>query len=322
VLATIDHPLIETVLEHRSLSKLKSTYTDALANVADSNDRVHTSYHQALTTTGRLSSTEPNLQNIPIRTDTGRLIRGAFIAPKGRKVLSADYSQIELRLMAHFANDPVLIRAFQEGHDIHRATAAEILGKAFDDVTSEERRQAKAVNFGLLYGMSEFGLAKQLGFTRQQAQDYIKLYFARYPTVRTYMQATRTAAQSQGYITTILGRKLFTPDMQHPNRGVRQAAERAAINAPLQGSAADIIKLAMIAVNDVLPTEHAKMLLQVHDELVFEADEDKVDEIAKLIKNAMQDVLSKTAKEKGWDVDFAVPLVVEVGIGDNWDEAH
>ena len=173
VLATIDHPLIETVLEHRSLSKIKSTYTDALANVADSNDRVHTSYHQALTTTGRLSSTEPNLQNIPIRTDTGRLIRGAFIAPKGRKVLSADYSQIELRLMAHFANDPVLIRAFQEGHDIHRATAAEILGKAFDDVTSEERRQAKAVNFGLLYGMSEFGLAKQLGFTRQQAQDYI-----------------------------------------------------------------------------------------------------------------------------------------------------
>lgn len=322
VLATIDHPLIETVLEHRSLSKLKSTYTDALANVADSNDRVHTSYHQALTTTGRLSSTEPNLQNIPIRTDTGRLIRGAFIAPKGRKVLSADYSQIELRLMAHFANDPVLIRAFQEGHDIHRATAAEILGKAFDDVTSEERRQAKAVNFGLLYGMSEFGLAKQLGFTRQQAQDYIKLYFARYPTVRAYMQATRTAAQNQGYITTILGRKLFTPDMQHPNRGVRQAAERAAINAPLQGSAADIIKLAMIAVNEVLPQDHAKMLLQVHDELVFEADEDKAEAIAELIKNAMQEVLSKTAKDKGWDVDFAVPLVVEVGIGDNWDEAH
>lgn len=322
VLASIDHPLIETVLEHRSLSKLKSTYTDALANVADSQERVHTSYHQALTTTGRLSSTEPNLQNIPIRTDTGRLIRGAFIAPKGRKVLSADYSQIELRLMAHFANDPVLIRAFNEGHDIHRATAAEILGKAFDEVTGEERRQAKAVNFGLLYGMSEFGLAKQLGFTREQAQAYIKLYFARYPTVRAYMQATRKAAHEYGYVTTILGRQLFTPDMQHPNRAVRQAAERAAINAPLQGSAADIIKLAMIAVNDMLPKDHAKMLLQVHDELVFEADEDKVDEIAKLIKNAMQDVLSKTAKAKGWDVNFAVPLVVEVGIGDNWDEAH
>ena len=322
VLATIDHPLIETVLEHRSLSKLKSTYTDALANVADSNDRVHTSYHQALTTTGRLSSTDPNLQNIPIRTDTGRLIRQAFIAPKGRKVLSADYSQIELRLMAHFANDPVLIRAFNEGHDIHRATAAEILGKAFDEVTHEERRQAKAVNFGLLYGMSEFGLAKQLGFTREQAQAYIKLYFARYPTVRAYMQATRKAAHEYGYITTILGRQLFTPDMQHPNRAVRQAAERAAINAPLQGSAADIIKLAMIAVNDVLPKDHAKMLLQVHDELVFEAEEDKIEDITKMIKNAMQDVLSKTAKAKGWDVNFAVPLVVEVGVGDNWDEAH
>ena len=326
VLATIDHPLVETVLEHRSLSKLKSTYTDALANVADSHDRVHTSYHQALTSTGRLSSTEPNLQNIPIRTDTGRLIRQAFIAPQsqqqGRKILSADYSQIELRLMAHFANDPVLIKAFNEGHDIHRATAAEILGKAFDDVTGEERRQAKAVNFGLLYGMSEFGLAKQLGFSRQQAQDYIKLYFARYPNVRAYMQATRTAAHDQGYVTTILGRKLFTPDLTHANRNVRQAAERAAINAPLQGSAADIIKLAMIAVNEVLPKDHAKMLLQVHDELVFEADANKAEEIAELIKNAMQDVLSKTAKDKGWDVNFAVPLVVEVGIGDNWDEAH
>lgn len=325
-LATIDHPLVETVLEHRSLSKLKSTYTDALANVADSQDRVHTSYHQALTSTGRLSSTEPNLQNIPIRTDTGRLIRQAFIAPKGRKVLSADYSQIELRLMAHFANDPVLIKAFNEGHDIHRATSAEILGKAFDDVTSEERRRAKAINFGLLYGMSEFGLAKQLGVSRQEAQDYIKLYFARYPTVRAYMQATRQMAHEQGYITTILGRKLHTPDIQHLNRNVRQAAERAAINAPLQGSAADIIKLAMIAVHDLFEREnlnaHAKMLLQVHDELVFEVDSDKAEMIGEKIKTAMQNVLTNTAKQLGWDVNFAVPLVVEVGIGDNWDEAH
>ena len=326
VLATIDHELVDTVLEYRSLAKLKSTYTDALANVADSNDRVHTSYHQALTSTGRLSSTEPNLQNIPIRTDTGRLIRQAFIAPhnqkQGRKVLSADYSQIELRLMAHFAQDPVLIKAFNEGHDIHRATASEILGKNFDDVTSEERRQAKAINFGLLYGMSEFGLAKQLGFTRAEAQAYIKLYFARYPNVKAYMQSTRRIAHEQGYVTTILGRKLFTPDLQNPNRNVQQAAERAAINAPLQGSAADIIKLAMIAVEKVLPKEQAKMLLQVHDELVFEVDSDKAESVANLIKTAMQNVLSETAKDKGWDVDFAVPLVVEVGIGNNWDEAH
>ena len=317
VLATIDHPLVETVLEHRSLSKLKSTYTDALANVADGNDRVHTSYHQALTTTGRLSSTEPNLQNIPIRTDTGRLIRQAFIAPhsqkQGRKVLSADYSQIELRLMAHFANDPVLIRAFNEGHDIHRATAAEILGKAFDDVTSEERRQAKAVNFGLLYGMSEFGLAKQLGFSRQQAQDYIKLYFARYPTVRAYMQATRKAAHEQGYVTTILGRKLFTPDMQHPNRAVRQAAERAAINAPMQGTAADIIKRAMIAVDEWLRSEkpRVRMIMQVHDELVFEVHKDELDAVSKKIHELMEN-----------STTLAVPLLVEVGSGENWDQAH
>lgn len=321
-LAAIDHPLVDSVLAYRGLAKLKSTYTDALANVADANDRVHTSYHQALTTTGRLSSTEPNLQNIPIRTDTGRLIRQAFIAPKGKKILSADYSQIELRLMAHFANDPVLIRAFNEGHDIHRATAAEILDKPFDEVSSEERRQAKAINFGLLYGMSEFGLAKQLGFSREQAQDYIKLYFARYPNVKAYMQSTRALAHEQGYVTTILGRKLYTPDLQHANRGVRQAAERAAINAPLQGSAADIIKLAMIAVDQVLPKDHAKMLLQVHDELVFEADADQAAKIAGLIKHAMQNVLSDTAKAKGWNVKFAVPLVVEVGIGDNWNEAH
>lgn len=322
VLATIDHPLIETVLEHRSLSKLKSTYTDALANVADSNDRVHTSYHQALTTTGRLSSTEPNLQNIPIRTDTGRLIRQAFIAPKDKIVLAADYSQIELRLMAHFAKDPVLIKAFNEGYDIHRATAAEVLGKDLDEVTSEERRRAKAINFGLLYGMSEFGLAKQLGLTRQEAQAYITLYFARYPNVRAYMETTRRMAHEMGYVETILGRKLYTPDLKNGNRMSVQAAERAAINAPLQGSAADIIKLAMIAVQEVLPKDHATMLLQVHDELVFEVDSERTDSIGQQIKNAMQNVLTTTASQKGWEINFAVPLVVEVGLGKNWDEAH
>lgn len=322
ILAKIEHELVDTVLAYRSLAKLKSTYTDALANVADSQNRVHTSYHQALTSTGRLSSTEPNLQNIPIRSDTGRLIRQAFIAPMGRKILSADYSQIELRLMAHFAKDPVLIQAFKEGHDIHRATASEILGKAFDDVTSEERRQAKAVNFGLLYGMSEFGLAKQLGFSRQQAQDYIKRYFERYPNVKNYMKTTRQLAHDQGYVETILGRKIHTPDVNHSNAMIRQSAERGAINAPLQGSASDIIKLAMIAVNDVLPKENAKMLLQVHDELVFEVDENKVNEISELIKNAMQNVFHDTAKKLGWTVDFAVPLLVEVGVGDNWDTAH
>lgn len=327
VLAKIEHELVDTVLEYRSLAKLKSTYTDALANVADDNNRVHTSYHQALTSTGRLSSTDPNLQNIPIRTDTGRLIREAFIAPKGRKIISADYSQIELRLMAHFAKDPALIRAFNEGHDIHKATASEILGKDLADVSNEERRQAKAINFGLLYGMSQFGLAKQLGFSREQAQDYINLYFSRYPTVKAYMQTTRNLAHEQGYVDTILGRKIYTPDVQNSNAMVRQSAERAAINAPLQGSAADIIKLAMIAVNDVLPTtpngqESAKMLLQVHDELVFEVDEDQVESISQLIKTAMQNVFSDTAKKLGWQIDFAVPLLVEVGVGDNWDTAH
>lgn len=325
-LAQLDHPLIDTVLQYREIAKLKSTYTDALNNVADSNDRVHTSYHQALTTTGRLSSTEPNLQNIPIRTDTGRLIRQAFIAPKGRVILAADYSQIELRLMAHFAQDPVLIKAFNEGHDIHRATAAEVLGKNFDDVTSEERRRAKAINFGLLYGMSEFGLAKQLGLTRQEAQAYITLYFARYPNVRAYMETTRRMAHDMGYVETILGRKLYTPDLQNGNRMAVQAAERAAINAPLQGSAADIIKLAMIAVANLIQKNglesQIKMLLQVHDELVFEVDSDKAEAIGKLIKTAMQNVLTDTARQKGWHVDFAVPLVVEVGTGQNWDEAH
>ncbi|WP_298909552.1 DNA polymerase I [uncultured Psychrobacter sp.] len=323
VLSKIDHPLVDITLEYRGLSKLKSTYTDALDNVADAQtDRVHTSYHQALTSTGRLSSTDPNLQNIPIRTATGRLIRQAFIAPEGRVILAADYSQIELRLMAHFSGDKNLTHAFNEGLDIHAATAAEVLGKEVTDVTPTERRNAKAINFGLLYGMSAFGLAKQLQMSRGEAQDYIDMYFKRYPGVKEYMINTRASAHDKGYVETILGRKLYTPDISHSNRMVKQGAERAAINAPLQGSAADLIKLAMIAVDKVLPKEQAKMLLQVHDELVFEVDSDKVDEISKLITDAMQDVLTNTAVEKGWQVDFAVPLLVETDSGQNWDEAH
>ena len=323
VLSKIDHPLVEIVLEYRGLSKLKSTYTDALDNVADAEtDRVHTSYHQALTSTGRLSSTDPNLQNIPIRTATGRLIRQAFIAPEGRVILAADYSQIELRLMAHFSGDVNLTRAFNEGLDIHTATAAEVLSKAVEEVSATERRNAKAINFGLLYGMSAFGLAKQLQMSRGEAQDYIDMYFERYPSVKDYMINTRASAYEKGYVETILGRKLYTPDINHSNRMVKQGAERAAINAPLQGSAADLIKLAMIAVDKVLPKEQAKMLLQVHDELVFEVDADKVADIRQRITDAMQDVLTTTAVAKGWNVDFAVPLLVETDIGSNWDEAH
>lgn len=323
VLSKIDHPLVDITLEYRGLSKLKSTYTDALDNVADAKtDRVHTSYHQALTSTGRLSSTDPNLQNIPIRTATGRLIRQAFIAPEGRVILAADYSQIELRLMAHFSGDKNLTHAFNEGLDIHAATAAEVLGKEVAEVTATERRNAKAINFGLLYGMSAFGLAKQLQMSRSEAQDYIDMYFERYPGVKDYMINTRASAYEHGYIETILGRKLYTPDINHSNRMVKQGAERAAINAPLQGSAADLIKLAMIAVDKVLPKEQAKMLLQVHDELVFEVDADKVDKISQLITDAMQDVLTATAVEKGWNVNFAVPLLVETDSGQNWDEAH
>lgn len=322
VLAKIDHPLVDVVVEHRSLSKLKSTYTDTLAKVADKQGRVHTSYHQALTSTGRLSSSDPNLQNIPIRTDTGRLIREAFVAPKGRVILAADYSQIELRLMAHFSGDERLIDAFKNNLDIHTATASEIMAKDLAEVTPNERRSAKAVNFGLLYGMGVFGLAKQLGVENGVAKDYIKRYFARYPAIHDYMENTKSYAKSTGYVTTILGRKLYAPNINSSNAMIRQGAERASINAPLQGSAAEIIKLAMIAVDKILPKNHAKLLLQVHDELVFEVDSDKADEMGEIIKTAMQNVLTDTAKELGWDVAFTVPLVVEVGVGNNWEEAH
>lgn len=312
VLEKIEHPIAATILEYRSLSKLKSTYTDALIKQADpTTHRVHTSYHQAIAATGRLSSTDPNLQNIPIRGETGRQIRKAFIAPEGRVLLAADYSQIELRLMAHFSQDEALLAAFRAGKDIHQATAAEVLGIPLEEVTADQRRQAKAINFGLLYGMSAFGLSKQLGLNREQSQLYINQYFSRYPGVYEYMQRTRQLAAEQGFVQTLLGRRLYTPDIHARNMMVRQAAERAAINAPLQGSAADIIKLAMIAVDKILPKDQALMLLQVHDELVFEVDEAIADELAPVLAKTMQGVLN-----------IDVPLLVDVGKGKNWDEAH
>ncbi|HBO72640.1 MAG TPA: DNA polymerase I [Acinetobacter sp.] len=312
ILEKIEHPLAEVILEHRGLAKLKNTYTDRLVEQShDSTHRVHTSYHQALTATGRLSSTDPNLQNIPIRTPIGRQIRRAFIAPEGRVLLAADYSQIELRLMAHFSQDDALVHAFQQGQDVHRRTASEVLGITIEDVTNDQRRQAKAVNFGLLYGMSEFGLTRQLGFTREESRSYIARYFQRYPGVLDYMERTRQIAREQGFVETILGRRLYTPDILASNKMIKQAAERAAINAPLQGSAADIIKLAMIAVDKMLPKDQAKLLLQVHDELVFEADAAIADELSKQIAEVMQSVL-----------EISVPFVVEVGQGLNWDAAH
>ncbi|AYA02789.1 DNA polymerase I [Acinetobacter sp. WCHAc010034] len=312
VLEKLEHPIAGLILEYRGLSKLKSTYTDGLLKQANNDTRrVHTSYHQALTATGRLSSTDPNLQNIPVREDIGRQIRKAFVAPKGRVLLAADYSQIELRLMAHFSQDEALVDAFKHGQDVHRRTAAEVLGIPLDEVSSNQRRQAKAVNFGLLYGMSEFGLTRQLGFSREESRSYIGKYFQRYPGVLEYMERTRQVAREQGFVETILGRRLYTPDIMASNKMVKQGAERAAINAPLQGSAADIIKMAMIEVDKILPQDQAKMLLQVHDELVFEADEAIADELAVKLQEVMQSVLP-----------ISVPLVVEVGKGSNWDEAH
>lgn len=312
ILEKIEHPIASLIVEYRGLSKLKSTYTDGLQKQANSSShRVHTSYHQALTATGRLSSTDPNLQNIPVRMDIGRQIRKAFIAPEGRVLLAADYSQIELRLMAHFSQDDALVDAFNHGQDVHRRTAAEVLNIALEDVTPDQRRQAKAVNFGLLYGMSEFGLIRQLGFTREESQNYIKQYFQRYPGIYEYMQRTRQVALEQGFVETLTGRRLYTPDIDARNMMVRKAAERAAINAPLQGSAADIIKMAMVEVDKMLPRDQAKMLLQVHDELVFEVDANVANELAPKLAEVMQSV-----------IELSVPLVVEVGKGQNWDEAH
>ncbi|WAK02073.1 DNA polymerase I [Methylobacter sp. YRD-M1] len=308
------YQLPKLILEHRSLCKLKSTYTDKLPQqVDDKTGRIHTSYHQAVTATGRLSSTDPNLQNIPIRSDEGRKIRQAFIAPEGYKIVAADYSQIELRIMAHLSNDAGLLRAFSAGEDVHRATAADVFGVAPDQVTPDLRRSAKAINFGLIYGMSSFGLAQQLGLSRNQAQSYIDLYFARYPGVKDYMDNIRALAREQGYVETLFGRRLYLPEIKSRNAARRQYAERTAINAPMQGTAADIIKRAMIFTDQWLQQKKpdAKMIMQVHDELVFEVAEDQLDRCTASIRELMCSA-----------ADLNVPLVVDVGIGNNWDEAH
>lgn len=309
-----DYELPQVILSHRSLSKLKSTYTDKLpGQICEATGRVHTSYHQAVAATGRLSSTDPNLQNIPIRTPEGRRIRQAFIAPEGRVLLSADYSQIELRIMAHLSGDKGLLAAFAEGRDIHQATAAEVFEVALEDVSKEHRRSAKAINFGLMYGMSAFGLAKQLGIGRGEAQEYIDLYFDRYPGVKSYMDATRLNAREVGFVETLFGRRLYLPEINDRNAQRRQYAERSAINAPMQGSAADIIKMAMIAVQGWLRDEEvpARMVMQVHDELVFEVEEAALDPI----RDRIVDLMSSAAS-------LDVPLVVDTGVGMNWDEAH
>jgi len=309
-----DYELPGIILQHRSLSKLKSTYTDKLPKMVNPDTgRIHTSYHQAITATGRLSSTEPNLQNIPIRTEQGRRIRQAFIPEKGFKMVAIDYSQIELRIMAHLSSDDGLVSAFENGLDVHRATAAEVFGLCAEDVTVDQRRSAKAINFGLLYGMSAFGLAKQLGINRGDAQNYMNTYFARYPGVQAYMEETRIQAREKGYVETLFGRRLYLPDINSSNGMRRQAAERTAINAPMQGTAADIIKLAMIDVDAWIKQQKIplSMIMQVHDELVFEIPEADVDEVSKKLQTIMESA-----------ADLAVPLIAEVGIGDNWDQAH
>ncbi|MBD3668573.1 MAG: DNA polymerase I [Kangiella sp.] len=309
----LDYPLPKLILEHRSLSKLKSTYTDKLPlMINDKTGRVHTSYHQAVAATGRLSSTDPNLQNIPIKTEEGRSIRTAFIAPKGHKILAADYSQIELRIMAHLSQDKGLLKAFEEGLDVHSATAAEVFDVPLEEVTSNQRRNAKAINFGLIYGMSAFGLAKQIDTDRNTAQDYINTYFARYPGVETYMESTRQKAADLGYVETLYGRRLYLPEIHSKNGMRRKAAERTAINAPMQGSAADIIKLAMLEVDKWLKdVKGIKMIMQVHDELVFEVEESQLELAQKKIPKLMESV-----------AELSVPLIADVGIGDNWEEAH
>ncbi len=316
VLAELAHydDLPQIILDYRQVSKLKSTYTDTLPKQISQRDgRIHTSYEQAVAATGRLSSQDPNLQNIPIRTDEGRRIRAAFVAPGASKLIAADYSQIELRIMAHLSRDAGLLNAFEEGLDIHRATAAEVFGAPLADVTDGQRRSAKAINFGLIYGMSAFGLARQLGIERKLAQEYIDLYFARYPGVREYMERIRIQAREQGFIETVFGRRLYLPDINARQVPRRQAAERTAINAPMQGTAADIIKRAMISVDAWLAQAgcDARMIMQVHDELVLEVAEGDVDAVVQGVTEGM------TAA-----ADLSVDLVVDVGVGDNWDQAH
>ncbi|MBS8242046.1 DNA polymerase I [Marinobacter lipolyticus] len=310
-----EHALPRLILEHRSLSKLKSTYTDTLPElIHHRTGRIHTSYHQAVTATGRLSSSEPNLQNIPIRSEQGRRIRQAFEAPEGYKLVAADYSQIELRIMAHLSGDKGLLKAFDKGEDIHKATAAEVFGVALDQVTGDQRRSAKAINFGLIYGMSAFGLARQLDVGRNQAQEYIDRYFERYPGVLSYMDNIRKQAHDDGYVETLFGRRLYLPEINARNKQMQQAAERTAINAPMQGTAADIIKRAMIDVERWLLENHAddaRMIMQVHDELILEVRESAVDTIRKGLEERMSGAAS-----------LDVPLLVEAGVGNNWDEAH
>ena len=309
-----DYPLPAKLLEHRGLSKLKGTYTDKLAQMAHPRTgRVHTHYAQAVAITGRLSSNEPNLQNIPIKTAEGRRVREAFIAPPGHLIASADYSQIELRIMAHLSEDEALLRAFREGMDVHRATAAEVFGAAPDQVTHEQRRYAKVINFGLIYGMSAFGLARNLGIDSAAAKNYIQRYFERYPGVKNYMDETRRSAKSKGYVETVFGRRLYLPEINSPNGPRRGSAERQAINAPMQGTAADLIKLSMIKVQDLLDAQkrRTKMIMQVHDELVFEVPEDEVDWVKTEIPRIMAGV-----------AELRAPLLAEIGVGENWDKAH
>jgi DNA polymerase-1 len=311
----LDYPLPKVILENRGLSKLKSTYTDKLPLlVGPKTNRVHTSYHQAVTATGRLSSTDPNLQNIPIRSEEGRKIRLAFIAPPEHKIVAIDYSQIELRIMAHLSDDPGLVKAFSEGKDVHKATAAEIFAVSLDEVTSDQRRSAKAVNFGLIYGMSAFGLAKQLNVPRHTAQAYMDKYFERYPNVSQYMEDTRQQATEKGYVETLFGRRLYLPDINAKNGMRKKAAERAAINAPMQGTAADIIKKAMLAVDDWIQAQNdprIKMTMQVHDELIFEIHQDIVEATTATLVEIMNNAIT-----------MSVPLIAEAGMGDNWEQAH
>ncbi|MCB1828263.1 MAG: DNA polymerase I, partial [Coxiellaceae bacterium] len=310
----IHYELPSLILEYRSLSKLKSTYTDKLPKEINAKTgRVHTSYNQAVTTTGRLSSTDPNLQNIPVKTEAGRLIRQAFIAPEGFKIVSADYSQIELRIMAHLSQDETLVSAFNEGLDIHRITASEVFGVPLDQVTDEQRRSSKAINFGLIYGMSAFGLARQLRIERSVAAEYMDVYFARYPGVKTYMEQTIKQAHQQGYVETLMGRRLYLNDINSKDPIAKRAAERTAINAPMQGTAADLIKLAMINIDDYLDQSvaGARMIMQVHDELVFEIPTSEVARVSADIVRLMADAMA-----------LSIPLEVSVGVGDNWDEAH
>ncbi|MEN8823973.1 MAG: DNA polymerase I, partial [Glaciecola sp.] len=311
----LNYPLPKAIMEYRGLTKLKNTYTDKLPKLIDHRTgRVHTSYQQAIAATGRLSSTDPNLQNIPIRTEEGRKVREAFIARPGYKIVAADYSQIELRIMAHLSSDSGLLHAFANGLDVHKATASEVFGVALEHVTSEQRRSSKAINFGLIYGMSAFGLAKQLNIPRGDAQHYMDTYFERYPGVLQYMQDTREEAKAQGYVKTVFGRRLYLPEITSSNGARRAGAERAAINAPMQGTAADIIKLSMLAVDNWIQTQDQSdicMIMQVHDELIFEIKEQKVDAYSTKIIELMENAVS-----------LAVPLTVEFDVGENWEQAH